>query len=73
MRRDGIPLFSLESRTPVRDFDMLGITLQYEMSFTNILEALDLAGLPLRREDRTGRAALYRTGFDRRSRTRPCL
>lgn len=52
MRRDGIPLFSLESRTPVREFDLLGITLQYEMSFTNILEALDLAGIPLRSEDR---------------------
>ena len=52
MRRDQIPLFSLESRTPVREFDLLGITLQYEMSFTNILEALDLAGIPLRREDR---------------------
>ena len=43
MREEGIPLFSLESRTPVREFDLLGITLQYEMSFTNILEALDLA------------------------------
>lgn len=54
MRENDIPLFSLESRTPVKDFDILGITLQYEMSFTNILEALDLAGIPLRREDRTG-------------------
>ncbi len=53
MRRDGIPLFSLESRTPVKEFDLLGITLQYEMSFTNILEALDLAGIPLRSADRT--------------------
>ena len=52
MRSAGIPLFSLESRTPVREFDLLGITLQYEMSFTNILESLDLAGIPLRREDR---------------------
>ena len=52
MRRDGIPLFSLESRTPVKEFDLLGITLQYEMSFTNILEALDLAGIPLRSADR---------------------
>ena len=52
MRREGIPLFSLESRTPVREFDLLGVTLQYEMSFTNILESLDLAGIPLRREDR---------------------
>ena len=52
MRENDIPLFSLESRTPVREFDLLGVTLQYEMSFTNILEALDLAGIPLRREDR---------------------
>ena len=52
MRESGVPLFSLESRTPIKDFDLLGITLQYEMSFTNILESLDLAGIPLRREDR---------------------
>ncbi len=55
MRKHDIPLFSLESRTPIRDFDLLGITLQYEMSFTNILESLDLAGIPLHREDRTDR------------------
>ncbi len=53
MRENGIPLFSLESRTPVREFDLLGITLQYEMSYSNILSALDLAGLPLRAADRT--------------------
>ena len=53
MRENDIPLFSLESRTPVREFDLLGVTLQYEMSFTNILEALDLAGIPLRSADRT--------------------
>ena len=53
MRREHIPLFSLESRTPVAEFDLLGITLQYEMCYTNILSALDLAGMPLRREDRT--------------------
>ncbi len=52
MRKNGIPLFTLESRTPVREFDLLGITLQYEMSFTNILESLDLAGIPLRSADR---------------------
>jgi len=52
MRENDIPLFSLESRTPVRDFDILGITLQYEMSYSNILSALDLAGLPLRAADR---------------------
>ena len=53
MRENDIPLFSLESRTPVGEFDLIGVTLQYEMSFTNILEALDLARVPLRREDRT--------------------
>ena len=47
MREAGVPLFSLESRTPVREFDLLGITLQYEMSYTNILSALDLAGIEL--------------------------
>ena len=52
MRGAGIPLFSLESRTPVAEFDLLGATLQYEMSFTNVLNALDLAGLPLRAADR---------------------
>lgn len=53
MRQSDIPLFSLESRTPIRDFDILGVTLQYEMSFTNVLDALDLAGLPLRANERT--------------------
>ena len=53
MRENDIPLFSLESRTPVREFDLLGITLQYEMSYSNILVALDLAGIPLRAADRT--------------------
>ena len=53
MRAENVPLFSLESRSPVRGFDMLGITLQYEMSYTNILEILDLAGIPLHSEDRT--------------------
>ena len=52
MRSAGIPLFTRESRTPEREFDLRGVTLQYEMSFTNILESLDLAGIPLRREER---------------------
>jgi radical SAM family uncharacterized protein len=54
MRKTGLPLFSLESRKPVRDFDIIGFTLQYELSFTNILNMLDLAGIPLRTEDRAG-------------------
>jgi radical SAM family uncharacterized protein len=53
MRVHQIPLFSLESRTPVRAFDLLGITLQYEMSFSNILNCLDLAGIPLHADERT--------------------
>ena len=53
MRKENVPLFTLESRLPVRSFDMLGITLQYEMSYTNILEILDLSGIPLHSEDRT--------------------
>ena len=53
MRRDGIPLFALESQEPVRHFDFLGITLQYEMCYTNILQILDLAGIPLIATERT--------------------
>lgn len=52
MRQEGVPLFSLESCAPVRGFDMLGVTLPYELTYTNILEALDLAGIPLRSCDR---------------------
>jgi radical SAM family uncharacterized protein len=52
MKAADISLFSLESRTPVKEFDLLGITLQYEMSYTNILSALDLAGIPLKSSDR---------------------
>ncbi len=47
MREKGIPLFALETKDAVKDFDMLGFTLQYEMSYTNILNMLDLAGIPL--------------------------
>ncbi len=52
MRDNGIPLFSLETKTPASDFDILGFTLQYEMSYTNILNMLDLAGIPINRRDR---------------------
>lgn len=52
MRENGIPLFSLETRSPVGEFDIVGFTLQYEMSYTNILNILDLAGIPLKRTDR---------------------
>jgi radical SAM family uncharacterized protein len=48
MRREGIPLYSLESRHPAAEFDLLGITLPYESLYTNTLLALDLAAIPLR-------------------------
>ncbi len=54
MREDGVELFSLESRTPINRFDLLGVTLQYEMSYTNILSALSLSGIPLRQAERNG-------------------
>ena len=47
MRKEQIPLFGLESQEPVRDMDFLGITIQYEMCYTNILQVLDLAQIPL--------------------------
>jgi radical SAM family uncharacterized protein len=52
MRQQSIPLFSLESKHPVRDFDLLGISLPYEQLFTNALNLLDLAGMPIRSADR---------------------
>lgn len=52
MREHGVPLFGLESRDPIREFDFIGFTLQYEMSFTAVLNMLDLAGLPLRAAER---------------------
>lgn len=52
MRENDISLFSLETKTRAADFDILGFTLQYEMSYTNILNMIDLAGLPVRRTDR---------------------
>lgn len=53
MRDRDIPLFALESQDPVRDFDFLGITIQFEMCYTNILQILDLSQIPLHAADRT--------------------
>lgn len=53
MREKKIPLFALESQEPVKDMDFLGITIQYEMCYTNILQVLDLAGIPLHASERT--------------------
>lgn len=52
MRNRKIPLFSLETKTPVKEFDLLGFTLQYELSYSNILNMLDLAGIPFYAKDR---------------------
>lgn len=53
LREHQIPLFALESQDPIRQFDFLGITLQYEMCYTNILQILDLSQIPLLAKDRT--------------------
>ena len=52
MRENGRELFTLETLTPVRDLDILGFTLQYELSYTNLLNMLDLAGMELRSKNR---------------------
>lgn len=52
MREEKIPLFALESQDPVKDFDFMGITIQYEMCYTNILQMLDLAQIPLLASER---------------------
>lgn len=52
LRENGLPLFALESRDSVADFDMIGFTLQYELSYTGILNMLNMAGIPVRSEDR---------------------
>ena len=52
MREHQIPLYALESGDPIRNFDFIGFTLQYELSFTNVLNMLDLAGVPLKTEKR---------------------
>ena len=52
MREKHIPLFALESQDPIKKFDFLGITIQYEMCYTNILQVLDLSGIPLLAKDR---------------------
>ena len=53
MREQDLPLFTLESQDPVRSFDFLGITIQFEMCYTNILQILELSHIPLHSSDRT--------------------
>ena len=62
MRERGIPLSSLESSTPLAEFDIVGFSLQYELSFTNVLNMLDLAGIPLLSKERDDRFPLVIAG-----------
>ena len=55
MRKENIPLFALESQDNIKDFDFLGITIQYEMCYTNILQILDLSQIPLHASERSDR------------------
>ncbi len=62
MRDNDIPLFALESRDPIKDFDIIGFTLQYELSYTNVVNMLSLAGIPLKSKDRKTLAPLVVAG-----------
>lgn len=62
LRQKGLFLTSLENRKPLKDFDIVGFTLQYELSYTNVLNMLDLGGIPVRSEDRGDKHPLIITG-----------
>ena len=62
LRARGLPLVSLESQRPLAEFDVIGISLQYELTFTNVLTLLDLGGIPLRAIDRAADAPLVLVG-----------
>ncbi|HWO24544.1 MAG TPA: TIGR03960 family B12-binding radical SAM protein, partial [Kofleriaceae bacterium] len=62
LRARGLPLVSLETQRPLADFDVLGVSLQYELTFTNMLTLLDLGGIPLRAADRAPDATLVLVG-----------
>ena len=62
MRENNIPLYALETKDPIKDFDFVGFTLQYEMSYTNILNMLDLAGIPIRASERGEDAPIVMCG-----------
>ena len=62
LRRDGIPLYGLETRHPLGDFDVVGFSLPYEQLYTNVLTMLDLGGFPLRAADRSAEHPLIIAG-----------
>lgn len=62
MKEEKIPTYALESKDSIKEFDMLGFTLQYEMSYTNVLAMLDMAGIPLYSKDRGESAPIVSAG-----------
>ena len=62
MRARGIPLYALASLDPIKEFDFIGFTIQYEMCYTTILEMLDLAGVPVLSRERTALTPLVVAG-----------
>lgn len=62
LRNDNIPLYSLESFSPLKEFDIIGFTLQYELTYTNILNMLDLSGISVWAKDRTDNDPLIIAG-----------
>lgn len=62
MRTSGLPLFTLETRTPLAQADIIGFSMGYELSYTNVLNMLDLAGLPVRSSERTDKHPLVIAG-----------
>jgi len=71
LKKRGISLFSLESKKPLKDFDIIGFTLQHELSYTNILNILNLAKIPLRSYNRDGKFPLIIAGGPSASNTEP--
>ena len=62
LRETGLPLTTVETFTPLGEMDIVGLTLQYELSYTNVLNMLDLAGIPLRSTERDGSHPLVIAG-----------
>src|SRR5215475_3839920 len=62
LRARGLPLLTLETASPLRDFDVIGFSLQYELTYTNVLNILDLSGIPLRAAERGDDAPLVIAG-----------
>lgn len=62
LRQNNMPLFSLESKTPLKEFDIIGVSLPYELTFTNLLNAIDLAQLPLLQKERCSHHPLIVAG-----------